>query len=41
MTFSNEERVELIAAVGKTAAMVELLLRQIDLLIFARIRPLA
>ena len=36
MTFSDEERAELIAAVSKTADMVELLLRQIDLLIFAQ-----
>ena len=36
MSFSDEERAELIAAVSKTADMVELLLRQIDLLIFAQ-----
>jgi hypothetical protein len=35
MSFSPEERAELIAALSKTADMVELLLRQIDLLIFA------
>ena len=36
MSFSDEERAELIAALSKTADMVELLLRQIDLLIFAQ-----
>ena len=36
MSFTDEERAELIGAVSKTADMVELLLRQIDLLIFAQ-----
>ena len=36
MSFSDEERAELIAALSKTADMVELLLRQIDLLIVAQ-----
>ena len=36
MSFSDVERTELIAALSKTADMVELLLRQIDLLIFAQ-----
>jgi hypothetical protein len=36
MNFSAEERAEFIAALSKTADMMELLLRQIDLLIFAQ-----
>jgi len=36
MSFTDEEGAELIGAVSKTADMVELLLRQIDLLIFAQ-----
>jgi hypothetical protein len=36
VSFSDEERAELIAALSKTADMVELLLRQIDLLIVAQ-----
>jgi hypothetical protein len=35
VSFSDEERAELIGALSKTADMVELLMRQIDLLIFA------
>ena len=36
MTFSDEERAELIAALSRTDDMVEVLLRQIDLLSFAQ-----
>jgi len=36
VSFTDEERAELIAALSKTVDMVELLLRQIDLLIFAQ-----
>ena len=36
MSFSDEERAELIAALSQTADLVELLLRQIELLIVAQ-----